>query len=391
MRAYSIRELLPSKDLEQIRNTVLGFPEFKGQFVEPLISSGKSYYYVSNGWIRRFKQGDVIGNLRFSKPYVGNLIQRLEFQPVIIAPEDAYYYLPKTEHSSVPELLDVILCYLFESSDEVAKFYVDNGFNYKISDDLFTNEKSIDWGRLNLDFKGGGDCPYIFLQNKKEQFSFEYHKKDFSTHKFQKGDGFHFAFSNGSRLDYFLKAPPTNTKRPDYKQVSFSLMPQDVELFATELVTAIRCTFVNGDTPLDLKPENELASLTFKLYFQKFKQALLECGVDIESQSSENSINEKEEKDDPAWKGTSCFVYLMKDETNGFYKIGISNKPEYRERTLQSEKPTIVLLKSKEYPTRTIAEAIESALHKAFGEKRLRGEWFELDSKEVDDIIITLS
>ena len=81
----------------------------------------------------------------------------------------------------------------------------------------------------------------------------------------------------------------------------------------------------------------------------------------------------------------------MKDETNGYHKIGISNKPEYRERTLQSEKPTIVLLCAKEFPTRIIAEAIESALHKAFEDKRLRGEWFALDENEVLDIIKTLS
>jgi hypothetical protein len=72
-------------------------------------------------------------------------------------------------------------------------------------------------------------------------------------------------------------------------------------------------------------------------------------------------------------------------------KIGISNRPEYRERTLQSEKPTIELLCAKQYPSRTIAEAIEGALHKAFGEKRLRGEWFNLSDQDVIDLKITLS
>ena len=173
--------------------------------------------------------------------------------------------------------------------------------------------------------------------------------------------------------------------------MSFSLLPQDIELFATESVTAIRCTFENGDEPLDLHPENEIVSLSLKLYFQKYRQALTECGVIIESHSSDDSIIEEDKKEETSWKDSSCFVYLMKDESNGFYKIGISNKPEYRERTLQSEKPTIVLLKAKEFPTRAIAEAIESALHKAYGDKRLRGEWFELDNKDVDDVVLTLS
>ena len=80
-----------------------------------------------------------------------------------------------------------------------------------------------------------------------------------------------------------------------------------------------------------------------------------------------------------------CYVYLMIDTTNNFYKIGISNNPRYREHTLQSDKPTIELICAKEYPTRAIAEAIESALHRVYGNKRIRGEWFNLDSSDVED------
>ena len=39
-----------------------------------------------------------------------------------------------------------------------------------------------------------------------------------------------------------------------------------------------------------------------------------------------------------------CYVYLMIDLSNNHYKIGISNKPEYREKTLQSEKPSIEMI-----------------------------------------------
>ena len=87
----------------------------------------------------------------------------------------------------------------------------------------------------------------------------------------------------------------------------------------------------------------------------------------------------------------TCYVYLMYDSSNGYYKIGISNQPEYRERTLQSEKPTIEKICAKSYPNRTIASAIESALHKAYDSKRLRGEWFALDANDVSAIIATLS
>lgn len=87
----------------------------------------------------------------------------------------------------------------------------------------------------------------------------------------------------------------------------------------------------------------------------------------------------------------TCYVYLMHDTSNGYYKIGISNQPEYRERTLQSEKPTIEKICAKAYPNRTIAGAIESALHKAYESKRLRGEWFSLDANDITAIIATLS
>jgi hypothetical protein len=80
----------------------------------------------------------------------------------------------------------------------------------------------------------------------------------------------------------------------------------------------------------------------------------------------------------------------MIDLTNKFHKIGISNYPEYREKTLQSEKPMIELLCPKKYPSRRIAESIEKALHSTFNEKRIRGEWFELDESEIDEISKTL-
>ena len=80
----------------------------------------------------------------------------------------------------------------------------------------------------------------------------------------------------------------------------------------------------------------------------------------------------------------------MVDNTNHFHKIGISNKPEYREKTLQSEKPTIELVCHKLFPTRKISESIEKALHESFKDKRLRGEWFDLSEEDISNIKKTL-
>jgi hypothetical protein len=82
----------------------------------------------------------------------------------------------------------------------------------------------------------------------------------------------------------------------------------------------------------------------------------------------------------------NCFVYLMIDHVNNYHKIGISNSPEYREKTLQSEKPTIELICNKKFPNRKIAKSFEQALHHAYSKKRIRGEWFSLDFNDIEDI-----
>ena len=72
------------------------------------------------------------------------------------------------------------------------------------------------------------------------------------------------------------------------------------------------------------------------------------------------------------------FVYLMKDTTNGFYKIGFSKNPRYRENTLQAEKPTIELIDKWEGTT-----SDEKDLHNRFKRTRIRGEWFYLSPADI--------
>lgn len=75
------------------------------------------------------------------------------------------------------------------------------------------------------------------------------------------------------------------------------------------------------------------------------------------------------------------FVYVMKDTIRNVHKIGYSKNPEQRERTLQSEVPSIE--KIAQYNGST---ADEKALHIRFAEKRLRGEWFNLDESDLAQI-----
>ena len=75
------------------------------------------------------------------------------------------------------------------------------------------------------------------------------------------------------------------------------------------------------------------------------------------------------------------FVYVMHNTKNGYYKIGKSITPEYREKTLQAEEPDIVLLEKWE-----AASHIEITLQRKFKHKRKRGEWFNLTDDDLIEI-----
>ena len=74
-------------------------------------------------------------------------------------------------------------------------------------------------------------------------------------------------------------------------------------------------------------------------------------------------------------------VYLMRNNATGKHKIGRSKTPKYRENTLQSQEPDVELLFS-------CHESIisEKRLHEMYAHKRIRGEWFDLDKKDISNI-----
>ncbi len=84
-------------------------------------------------------------------------------------------------------------------------------------------------------------------------------------------------------------------------------------------------------------------------------------------------------KYNPEYSSREVFVYLMKDKANGLYKIGKSINPSYRERTLQSEKPSIEMVFNA--PER--GDFNERSLHLKYAEVRKRGEWFILTPAQV--------
>lgn len=72
-------------------------------------------------------------------------------------------------------------------------------------------------------------------------------------------------------------------------------------------------------------------------------------------------------------------TYILKDNTNNTYKIGKSKNPLKREKTLQSEKPNLKLIKIFE-------NNIEKELHELYKHCRLRGEWFKLNNVQLEYI-----
>lgn len=72
-------------------------------------------------------------------------------------------------------------------------------------------------------------------------------------------------------------------------------------------------------------------------------------------------------------------VYLMKNLRNKYHKIGYtSSDPKFREKTLQSQEPEVILVWSCKGRM-----SDEKKIHEIFDSKRLRGEWFDLNEEDV--------
>ena len=70
------------------------------------------------------------------------------------------------------------------------------------------------------------------------------------------------------------------------------------------------------------------------------------------------------------------YVYLIRNQESGTYKLGVSKHPEQRVKELQTgNDDDIVLIESfqSKYPTK-----VETALHNKYAPNRKRGEWFNL-------------
>ncbi len=74
------------------------------------------------------------------------------------------------------------------------------------------------------------------------------------------------------------------------------------------------------------------------------------------------------------------FIYLIRSEETGMYKVGVSKHPKKRIKQLQtgnSEDLTLIHSFPSDYPHK-----VETSLHNGYSPNKKRGEWFTLGLEE---------
>jgi len=253
--------------------------------------------------------------------------------------------------------------------------------NHRVVQDEFSKIESIVWDdiNINLDFRF-----HVESTLGKDFICFEYNSQ---AYRFINGDRILFLLSNSEIIDFSLSNG--NYKISNYiRGFKVPIYEGDIYKLSEHFIETIRLSFETENFKNDIF-KNQFYNISKKdlqfvirLSFQSFKEI-------VSKQNNHKPLTRIDEE--PIEPNEKCFVYLMVDKNNSYYKIGISNKPEYREKTLQSEKPTIELICHKHFPSRKMAESIEKAFHQMYKDKRLRGEWFNLSTDDVQDIIASLS
>lgn len=103
-----------------------------------------------------------------------------------------------------------------------------------------------------------------------------------------------------------------------------------------------------------------------------------QCGTDRMKDASQRLLYANQSQEVTVLRAYRM-LYIMKDSHNGLYKIGKSVNPKTRERTLQSEKPSIKMV----FSAKESEDMSEKSLHIEFAEQRVRGEWFSLTPAQV--------
>ena len=271
--------------------------------------------------------------------------------------------------------------------------------------DEFINTTIINWNRVSAfkmyqgiitksdDFNTDLLFSFNFI-NDSDSIIFHFNPKQIRPKQFDK---IIFLFENGEQIQFELATNPVQSKNStnenilEYKSI---ITNAELQLFSNLNFKKWKISLVSDKREIlggDISGDSTYyaGKNNIQIAIKKFANDYIDLVKETIPNYQPTILNETTEFKEKI--AEICYVYLMHDTSNDYYKIGISNNPSYRERTLQSEKPTIEVIISKKFPVRKIAESIEKALHETFSEKRLRGEWFELDLIDVGHIKETLS
>jgi hypothetical protein len=271
--------------------------------------------------------------------------------------------------------------------------------------DDFTNSKLIKWKSVSSKYKVNTGVKTVSDDSTIELlFSFNYLKEsDYIVFLFdpkqikpKQFDKIIFLFENNKIIEFEIIDIPVNVIIPrEQKRLECKSLVTEPELNTFANYDFIKWKISLGGNKLEiLGGEKGAESLytsknNLQIVIKKFAADYIKLVKEEVPDYEPLKLKQGKQEGKPSTE--YCFVYLMQDTSNNYYKIGISNKPEYREKTLQSEKPTIEMITSKKFPVRKIAESIERALHDSYSEKRIRGEWFELNDNDVAHIKQTLT
>lgn len=81
------------------------------------------------------------------------------------------------------------------------------------------------------------------------------------------------------------------------------------------------------------------------------------------------------------------YLYVIENTRTGAVKIGYSETPENRCRTLQTGNSDVLQVTYKAKVNTDRARLLEQKLHKEINHHRIKGEWFSITSKKARDLV----
>ena len=351
------------------------------------------------------KKEDVLGSVKYRTPLTPlyPIESRKEQVFKVVSPCDGLFNIIQwsgdfyiRNENNVDYWDNKLLACVFDNTQEFySYFYCCAGSSLEI--DPYTGFRRIKFDYWDGFPRKNWDYPEeIVFDDGLSCFGLEFYEDNllfcFVTNKALKvGDCISLLFDDGTIIDFPIMTKPAKQSGSRNKntlcKTTFIPYREDVEKLLYSTLVSCRVSFKEESVrPMTVKIGDSLVNgpESIRAYVKNHLDAikLLVPEYQLPCRKVVKTLIE--------YKFNWCYVYLMRDNTNGYHKIGISNKPEYREKTLQSEKPSIEMLACKKFPTRKIAEAIESALHTAYSLQRVRGEWFNLDDVDVAAIMETL-